>query len=106
MCTSWVIQSAAASFEDGASARLATSPNSTRSNAEQPRRVASSLVIAVSMRRSGREALLGNVVGAAAQLAVAVEPGVGSLHRPPAAGLDGCGLPLRRDVGLEAEELQ
>ena len=31
MCTSWVIQSAAASFEDGASARLATSANSTRS---------------------------------------------------------------------------
>ena len=31
MCTSWVIQSAAASFEEGASARLATSPNSTRS---------------------------------------------------------------------------
>ena len=49
MCTSWVIQSAAASFEDGASARLATSPNSTRSNGEPPRRVASSRLIAVSM---------------------------------------------------------
>ena len=43
MCTSWVIQSAAASFEDGASARLATSPNSTRSNGELTRRLASSL---------------------------------------------------------------
>ena len=42
MCTSWLIQSAAASFEDGASARLATSPNSTRSNGELTRRVASS----------------------------------------------------------------
>ena len=31
MCTSWLIQSAAASFDDGASARLATSANSTRS---------------------------------------------------------------------------
>ena len=49
MCTSWVIQSAAASFEDGASARLATSPNSTRSNGELTRRLASSLLIAVSM---------------------------------------------------------
>jgi hypothetical protein len=32
MCTSWVIQSAAASLEDGARARPATRPNSTRSN--------------------------------------------------------------------------
>jgi hypothetical protein len=49
MCTSWEIQSAAASFDDGASARLATSPNSTRSNGELPRRIARSLVITVSM---------------------------------------------------------
>ena len=38
MCTSWVIQSAAASFEDGASARLATSANSTRSTTGSRRR--------------------------------------------------------------------
>ena len=31
MCTSRLIHSAAASFDDGASARLATSPNRTRS---------------------------------------------------------------------------
>jgi len=49
MCTSWVIQSAAASFDDGASARSATSPNSTRSNGEVTRRRASSLVITVPM---------------------------------------------------------
>jgi hypothetical protein len=45
------------------------------------------------------------LVGAAAQLAVAVEPCVGPLDRLPAAGLDEYRLPLRRDAGLEAEEL-
>ena len=37
MCTSRLIHSAAASFDDGASARLATSPNSTRSAAAASR---------------------------------------------------------------------
>ena len=37
MCTSRLIHSDAASFEDGASARFATSPNSTRSAAAASR---------------------------------------------------------------------
>ena len=48
MCTSSVTQDAAASFEDGASARFATSANSTRSVAAASRRdLPSSFVIAV-----------------------------------------------------------
>ena len=57
------------------------------------------MTVNAAARKSQKSTMMLRLLGAAAQLAVAVHPRVGSLDQPAVAGLDGCGLALRAMSG-------